>query len=216
MRQQDPNPRLSALRQATRTQSLIGLTAMLSLSPAALASENPGAHEHGHAVLQAAFEGSRIDLVLETPAYNLAGFEHAPRTDDEKARLAAIGQWLGDTPLITTEQGTCTVTAATVELTGMETAEDEAHGDHHDHHDDHHDHGHDEHDHDDHSQTTHSEYEVSQQIECDSVPASQTLTTPLLSRFEKLQELAVEWVHSSGQGSTRLTQAEPPTFTPGR
>lgn len=213
MRKQDPNSHRPALHKAVRRSALAGLTTLLSLAPVALASDNPSAHEHGRALIQAAFEGTRIDLVLESPAYNLAGFEHAPRTDNEKAHLADIRQWLNAHPLVTTAQGTCNITSATVELIGMETPEEDDHEGHHDHHDDHDEHGGHGHDDHDHSQATHSEFEVSQQIECETNPVGQTLTTPLLSQFDKLQELAVEWVHSSGQGSARLTPSEP-TFTP--
>lgn len=61
------------------------MVAACSLAPMALAADNPGAHEHGHARLQMAVEENRIDLMLNSPAYNLAGFEHGARTEAEKA-----------------------------------------------------------------------------------------------------------------------------------
>lgn len=183
------------------------MVAACSLAPMALAADNPGAHEHGHARLQMAVEENRIDLMLNSPAYNLAGFEHGARTEAEKSRLADITRWLETTPLVNTAAADCRVTAAAVELGG----EDENHGgethhghDEHDHHEaEHHDEGH--HDEEYHGEATHREYDVSQQLECNRIDADQEFTSALMERFEGMEELTVEWVSPSGQGSARLT-----------
>lgn len=190
-----------------RPRSLHKLGCMIaacSLAPVALAADNPGAHEHGHARLQMAVEENRIDLMLNSPAYNLAGFEHGARTEAEKGRLADINLWLETTPLVNTAAANCRVTAAAVELGGGE----ENHGG-----DTHHDHGHDEHDHHEdghrdeehHGEATHREYDVSQQLECDRIDADQEFTSALMEKFEGMEELTIEWVSPSGQGSARLT-----------
>ena len=180
------------------------MVAACSLAPMALAADNPGAHEHGHARLQMAVEENRIDLMLNSPAYNLAGFEHGARTEAEKDRLADINRWLETTPLVNTAAADCRVTASAVELGGGE----ENHSG-----DTHHDHGHDEHDHHEdehhdeehHGETTHREYDVSQQLECNHLDADLAFTSALMERFEGMKELTVEWVSPSGQGSARLT-----------
>ena len=170
------------------------MIAACSLAPVALAADNPGAHEHGHARLQMAVEENRIDLMLNSPAYNLAGFEHGARTDAEKSRLADISRWLETTPLINTAAADCRVTAAAVELGGEEENHD---GDTH-HEDGHHDEEH-------HGEATHREYDVSQQLECNRIDADQEFTSALMERFEDMAELTIEWVSPSGQGSARLT-----------
>tara|TARA_R100001129_G_scaffold58126_2_gene40015 strand:+ start:2147 stop:2689 length:543 start_codon:yes stop_codon:yes gene_type:complete len=170
------------------------MIAACSLAPVALAADNPGAHEHGHARLQMAVEENRIDLMLNSPAYNLAGFEHGARTDAEKSRLADISRWLETTPLINTAAADCRVTAAAVELGGEEENHD---GDTH-HEDGHHDEEH-------HGEATHREYDVSQQLECNRIDADQEFTSALMERFEGMAELTIEWVSPSGQGSARLT-----------
>ncbi|ULT71451.1 DUF2796 domain-containing protein [Pseudomonas sp. BC42] len=48
-----------------------------------------GAHEHGVARLNAVLDGQALELELESPAMNLVGFEHAPSTDADKAKVAA-------------------------------------------------------------------------------------------------------------------------------
>ncbi len=42
-----------------------------------------GAHSHGNASLAVAIEGARVFFELDSPVYNLLGFEHAPGTTDE-------------------------------------------------------------------------------------------------------------------------------------
>ncbi|CAD5374336.1 conserved exported hypothetical protein [Rubrivivax sp. A210] len=48
-----------------------------------------GAHEHGVARLDIAVDAARVSILLETPLENLLGFEHAPRTDAEREKVAA-------------------------------------------------------------------------------------------------------------------------------
>lgn len=188
---------------AGRPQPLLALGCLLAaftLPAASYAAENPGTHEHGHAVLQLAVEGNRIDLMFTSPAYNLAGFEHEARTDEQKDWLAEINQWLETTALVDTETRGCRVTGASVRL-GEEMEEHHGEKDHHDHHHDHH--GHE----DDHGEATHREYDVSQQLACESIGSDQEFTSALMEKFQNLEELTIEWVTSSGQGSTRLTSA---------
>lgn len=190
-----------------RTASLLAggiLFAAFSVAPAALAANNPGAHEHGHARLQMAVEENRIDLMFDSPAHNLAGFEHEARTEGEKNQLAEIQRWLETTPLLNTKADNCRVRAAAVELGGKMDAHSEGHHEHDDGH-----HGHDEHRHE---ETTHREYGVSQQLECDRIGANEEFMSALMDRFQNLEELTVEWVSPSGQGSARLTPTER-TFT---
>lgn len=188
------HPLSPCTRPAKRQHYALALSALFTLAAApAMSADNPGAHEHGHAVLQMAVENNHIDLILTSPAFNLAGFEHEARTDEEKARLTEIQRWLETTALVNTGSAGCRVTAAAVALGGdME----EDHDDHHD------DHGHEE---EKHGEPTHREYEVSQQLMCESVGASQTFTSALMDRFQNLEELTVEWVTPSGQGSARLS-----------
>lgn len=177
--------------RASRAQPFLALGYLLAactLPAATFAADNPGAHEHGHARLQLAIEKNSIDLMFTSPAYNLAGFEHEARTDEERNRLAGIKQWLNTTPLVNVDDASCRITAAAVELGGEDT--DDEHG--HDHHDD------DE-------KTSHREYDVSQQLQCQGMGANREFTSALMEKFENLEELTVEWVSQSGQGSARLT-----------
>lgn len=45
------------------------------------------AHVHGVATLQIAVDGKTLQLNLESPLHSLLGFEHAPRTEKQKAAV---------------------------------------------------------------------------------------------------------------------------------
>lgn len=53
------------------------------LLPAVAAAQ----HEHGVATLNAALDGRKLVVQLESPLDNLVGFEHAPRNDRQRAAL---------------------------------------------------------------------------------------------------------------------------------
>lgn len=77
-----------ACRAATHLRHGL-LIALLALAPAASALGAPGGHGHvhGQARLDLTLEGARLTIEAELPMETLTGFERAPRTDDERARL---------------------------------------------------------------------------------------------------------------------------------
>ena len=177
-------------------------SALMALS--ANASDNPGAHQHGHAELQVALDGNQIDLIFTSPAYNLLGFEHRARTDDQKALVKETEEWLEHTPLINTPDASCKVASAEV----YHEAGDGS-GDHHDH--GHGSNGHDHHEHNEHEHSEgygHSDFEVTQVLNCTGLASAEALLIPLTERFPEIEDLGVQWVWSGGQGSTRLEQPE--------
>ena len=112
-----------------------------------------GAHEHGAAELMIAWSGSDVAIDLETPAYNILGFEYAPTSDEEKALLeeAVAALETGKLLQLSPDAG-CTVVSANVQTSFSEEGHDEEghHEESHDsdekdHHDDegHHEEGHD-------------------------------------------------------------------------
>ncbi len=69
------------------TSPTLKLTLLALAVAAGAASARP--HEHGVARLDVAVEARRVTLLLEVPLDSLLGFEHAPRTEPEKAAAAA-------------------------------------------------------------------------------------------------------------------------------
>lgn len=59
-----------------------------------------GSHVHGKADLALALEGSMLAVELETPLFNLVGFEHAPETDEQKVAVERAEAALSDADVL--------------------------------------------------------------------------------------------------------------------
>lgn len=197
-----PRPMTNLITTNLITTNLI-TTLALSTTPA-LAGDNPGAHQHGQALLQVAAEGQAMDVMLSSPAFNLLGFEYSPRSEAEHSRQDQVRDWLSSTPLLRLTEGNCQVTAGQIDLHDDGSTEKHEHeAEHADEHE-HEPHG-DEHQ----ATTTHRDVEVSQTIRCDRPIAGQEIGSPLLEQFTNLEELRVEWLSEHGQGSSELSQDNP-------
>lgn len=56
--------------------------------------EQHEAHEHGTVTINVALEATRLTVVLDSPAVNVVGFEHAPRTADERESVRNADAYL--------------------------------------------------------------------------------------------------------------------------
>ena len=128
-------------------------TALLSTAALAQVERQYGAHVHGVASGNLAIDGADLRLELEIPGFNLVGFEHAPRSEEQQAALdnalafLRAADWVQADP-----RGGCEVASINAHTHGFSDAQshDHAHDHGHDHHHDHaHGHGseHDDHDH---------------------------------------------------------------------
>ena len=53
-------------------------------------SHSHGAHEHGHGHLNLVVDGDQLMIELQAPAADLVGFEHAAKSDEEKAQYLSL------------------------------------------------------------------------------------------------------------------------------
>jgi Protein of unknown function (DUF2796) len=53
-------------------------------------------HEHGKVTINAALDGNQLVIEMISPAVNVVGFEHAPRSDAERAAVSAAAKLLGN------------------------------------------------------------------------------------------------------------------------
>lgn len=180
-------------RNAPSRITVVMASAILAPLPAS-AADNPGAHQHGHAELQIAVDTNNADVFLRSPAYNLLGFEHQPRTKQQHQQLADLEQWAASTPLINTEDGNCKVKDASFHSSWPEATDQH----------DNHAHEHEHHDHRDEQESGHSDIEITQSLTCDGLANQHALATPLMEHFPALEHLDVQWIDASGQGATRL------------
>lgn len=74
-------------------------------------------HEHGAATLDLVVDGKTLSIALESPLDNLVGFEHAPRSDKQKAALARMEKELraGDRLFKPNAEAGCTLVESAVE-----------------------------------------------------------------------------------------------------
>jgi hypothetical protein len=159
-----------------------------------------GAHVHGAAVLLIAWSSSEMAIDLETPAYNVLGFEHAPASDEEQTLLeeSVAALEAGDL-LQLNPDAECTVVSADVQTTLSEeehAAEEE-----------HEEEGHEE---EEHEEEVHSDIDVAYTITCQqpeniaSVDAS-----ALFAQFPNFEEIEVQWVSDTQQSAADLTPENP-------
>ncbi|MDH4608332.1 DUF2796 domain-containing protein [Pseudomonas sp. BN102] len=149
-----------------------------------------GAHEHGVARLNVALADKTLELELESPAMNLVGFEHAAKSDADKARVAAARAEL-EQPLALF----AIPTAAGCKVADQELASplfgDEDHEEHAK-----------EHDH------KHSEVHAHYQLQCDSPDALKALDLSVLfKRFPSTEKIQVQLIGPQGQQGAELSKA---------
>lgn len=159
--------------------------AATALNASAADDHHQQAHVHGQAQLQIAIDGHTAELILRSPAANLLGFEHQPKNDGQETILMETREWLTATPLVQAKGNDCTVVAGTIHY-ARDRSEDDDHG---------------------HDSDNHSDFEVTQRLECESALAD-ALTTPLMERFPGIEAMTVEWVSPRGQGGTELHAGE--------
>lgn len=150
------------------------------------------AHEHGVGRLNAALDGQTLELELESPAMNLVGFEHAPTTDADKAKVAAVRKQL-EKPLALfnlPKAAGCVVAAQELEspLFGDKADEDhdeDAKGEHH---------------------HEHSEIHAHYQFKCSAPGALKTLELAnIFTTFPATQKIQVQLISPSGQQGVEVT-----------
>lgn len=161
-------------------------------------SHGHGAHEHGHGHLNLVLDGNQLMIELQAPAADLVGFEHAAKSDEEKAQYAkAMAQLKQPDALFRFDP------AAGCKLTQQELqAAKEDHDHDHDHDHQQSDGKHDEHQHDD---AGHADMGAMYTYTC-ATPAKLTgLEATLFSVYPSLEKLSVQGILPSGQTAAELT-----------
>ena len=69
---------------------------LLSMGTLALTAQahDPKAHVHGKASMQIVVDGADIEIALQSPLESLVGFEHAPRTEQQKRSIEMLEERL--------------------------------------------------------------------------------------------------------------------------
>jgi hypothetical protein len=101
-------------------------TLALALPVTARGAEH--AHVHGAVNLNVAVEGNRVTLLLEAPLDSLVGFEHAPRTAEQKQAVQRMFERFNTPQSLFgfAPAAQCTLTSASAESDALRTGAGEA------------------------------------------------------------------------------------------
>lgn len=157
------------------------------------------AHVHGQAQLMLAIENNVVEIVFESPAINLMGFEHRAQSPEQKKRVQTVKKHLEDgQTLFDFIDGRCSLEQQTVRLSGMLNKPDAADSHtasvkdrkHHE------------------GEAGHSGVKARYRFHCQRASAIRVIKMPLLERFQGIHLLNVQWVTASGQGAAILNQQQ--------
>lgn len=166
-------------------------------------------HTHGDAELAIVLENGVVTIELDSPLYNILGFEHEPETEEQKVKVenAEVQLSRGSNLFGFNAEAGCIAksTNKDIHLFDHDDHANEHHDDHDkkDDHDDHSDHdGHDGHDED-----THKDVILQYEFDCKN-PSSLTLVNVnLFEFFDELSEIDATYLGPSTQTQVKLTAA---------
>ena len=168
------------------------------------------AHEHGAAQLTLAVENLTLAVSLDSPAYNLVGFEHAPSTDAQRAGVKSAIATLAREGAVLDLPAAAQCELVTHQIDAGSWAVIEAHNnqvdDHHDEHEaeDHEDHEDHEDEHHDEAESAHSDVLVEWTYRCENPEALQSVTVTAFEYFPNLTDLQVQYIGDDWQGGAQL------------
>ncbi|AHL74199.1 hypothetical protein CH92_03485 [Stutzerimonas stutzeri] len=158
-----------------------------------------GAHEHGAAELDAALDGSMLDIELRSPAMNLVGFEHAPSSETDKRTIAAARKRLEQPGTLFGLPAAADCKLAETELESP-LFEGATHDDAHEH----------EHEHDGDHESQHSDIHAHYHFDCTTPQMLQALDLQeLFKAFPGTKKIQAQLIGPNGQRGAQLDSSQP-------
>lgn len=156
----------------------------------AVASEAPGheehaAHVHGQAMLTLASDGDLLEIMLESPAANLLGFEQAPATETQQQ------SWQQQQALLKNGRWLQLPAAAQCVLQQQQLNNPWA------------------------DAKVHADISVSLSYKCKAAELLNEVTFTVFTQAADLQQIAVQWISGGQQGAATLTAKQPVLQLPG-
>ena len=206
--------KVNALRNNTaKVRHLLAILGV-AVSAGAVAGE---AHEHGKVALTLAIEAGNVEVSWRSPAVNLVGFEHQPKTPEEKQKVeqTLLNLKQGYEQIVLPESALCLLKEADIDTTLAAHTEGHDHDHDHDHDDnDHEDHDHDEHDHekhddhdhDEHDHDGHADFSAKYTFECRHPEHLKQIEVNLMPSYPGIDEIRYQAITPAGQTGGSLTQ----------
>ena len=176
-------------------------------------------HRHGQGEILISQDTDHWHIELNVPMSDALGFEHAPNSREEFARVRSLDNRLLQISEVIELSGRCTLLSASHSLqtlvldsTEQHTEQEHSHQGH-DHQHEHHAHEHKGHKHvrdvkaelQGHEAIQHRDLEVSYQFKCRAVVDA--LKVKVFDLMPSLQRLRAQWINDKGQGERWLTPA---------
>ena len=162
-------------------------------------------HEHGSANLMLAIEGDKLQIGIEVPSESLIGFEYFPKSRSDRKKFNEAIKILSNPSKFfsTPDDAECLLTGFNVSQTLFSGEEEDEHG-----HEKKDEHGHDDHDEHGHEDSEegeiHSEYRSNYSWNCLHTDEIDSIGNKLFSFFPRIEEIRVNWITTSGQGSLEI------------
>lgn len=185
-------------------------TVFITVSVSAGEQRQMDAHEHGVATVNMALEDDTLFVELETPAMNIVGFEHPPRTAEQQQAIAAAIQTLETDPsmFVPNAAAQCTLLAADAQHSSDAAGtEDHADGDHDEHadHDEHEEHA----EQDDNDAGGHAEFVGQYRFSCRQPAQLTSIRVGLFTAFALTEEVEVSFLGPDLQTFMELDAGQP-------
>ena len=166
-------------------------------------------HEHGAANLMLAIEGDKLQIGIEVPSESLIGFEHFPKSRSDRENFNEAIKILSNPSKFFSipDDAECLLTGLNVSQTLFSGEEEDKHG-----HEKKDEHGHDDHDEHGHEDSEkgeiHSEFRSNYSWNCLHTDEIDSIGNKLFSFFPRIEEIRVNWVTTSGQGSLEIESGD--------
>lgn len=154
--------------------------------PAVAEKRHHDAHTHGIAELNIAIENETVLIEFESPAVNLIGFEHKPRTEAQQRKLQDTLALLNDVNVIASfDTGKCSTVETHVRSPFDDADNTQKPSEHSE-------------------LEEHSEFHAAYTLSCQDISAIGVVGTQLFDRFPGFEAIRVRWVGSKGHGTALL------------
>ena len=176
---------------------------VVSFSFSAQASREKDSHEHGAANVMLAMEGEKLQLNFEVPSESLIGFEHFPKSQDQRWYFnEAIKSLLEPSKLFSIPaDAECLLVGINVSQSLFAAKDEHGHEEKDEHgHEEKDEHGHDESD----KSEIHSEFSSKYHWNCEHLDEIDSIGTQLMNIFPRIEEIRVRWITKNNQGSIEL------------
>lgn len=194
------------MKRMMKTKLLAGLMAGLMITLSSMAEDGHhrehGGHTHGLAQLNIALEGNTLVIELESPAVNIVGFEHKPRSSKEHEVLESAMASLHQPDLLFVMDSAANCQAGHIEIdSGFEDGGV---------HEAHHGHGQEHHTEDNHREDEeHSDIDAHYELSCANTDKLKMIDVRLFERFPAMHNIALQFIGERGQTSVQLDKDTP-------